>query len=164
MKHGVTASLPPSTGRAAEAVTLQPESEPPLKQRNPSQGVSQELQEFVVRVVHAQSGRVFSPFIVCTREEGAARKLCQRGYLLLQSVEPYIEQEGIEKPRILPYGPPVSDRDFERDYGSRPADHRSTPSSAPYLLAGVGWFFCGPLGAVLGWWAGSRDEGQHTGD
>ena len=71
---------------------------------------------------------MFSPFIVCTRDEAAARKLCQRSYFLLQSVEPYIEQEGTEKPRILPYGPPVSDRDFERDYGSRPEDY-STPSS-----------------------------------
>ena len=63
-KHGVTASLPPSTGRADERFAFQGDPYRSPKQLNLLNEESQEPQEFVVTVVHAQSGRVFSPFIV----------------------------------------------------------------------------------------------------
>jgi hypothetical protein len=143
--------------------TLQPEGGGSPKQVSVLQDEGQEAPEFVVTVVHTQSGRVFSPFIVRARDEAAARKLCQRNYLVLQSVERYSEREGVAKPRTLPYGPPISDRDFEADYGNRPAD-TSTPDPTPSVLAALGGFLFGPIGALLGWWAGNPSRGQHRGD
>jgi hypothetical protein len=162
-KHGVSTSLPPSLGRAERAFALQPDSDGSRKQLELRNEDGEGPHEFVVRVVHAQTGRVFSPFIVRAGDEAAARKLCQRNYLTLQSVERYIEQEGSEKPGVLPYGPPVSDRDFELDYGNRPGD-TSTAGPAPWVFASLGWFFLGPLGAVLGWWAGNSSREQHPGE
>jgi hypothetical protein len=162
-KHGVTSSLPPPSAGADDALSLQPNSGGSPLQIRLSSEPGHQPQEFVVTVAHSQSGRVFRPFIVQAKDEAAARKLCRRNYLVIQSVALYVAQEGIEKPRTLPYGPPVSDRDFELDYGSRPAD---TQYPAPYLFAILGWCLCGPVGALLallGWWTGSSSEGDQRG-
>jgi hypothetical protein len=96
--------------------------------------------------------------------------LCRRNYLTVQSVERYIEQEGVEKPRILPYGPPVSDRDFELDYGNRRAETSTPtrPSSSLPLYWVLGWFLCGPIGALLGvfigWCVGTFSEEKRSGE
>ena len=84
---GVTNSLPPAI--------------------NLNLSLSQEPREFVLVVVHNQTGRVFSPFLVRSKDEESARKLCRRSYLDIQSVEPFVEEDGKKKPRTLMYGPPI---------------------------------------------------------
>lgn len=115
--------------------------------------------EFVIRTVHSASGLPYAPFIVRATSEAAARKLCQRTYLVLESVVPYAEQAGVEKPRVLSFGPPISDKDFERDYGNRPADSTPANPGTPLLFGLGGLLMCGPLGAAVGAWLGrSHDE------
>jgi hypothetical protein len=156
----VTASPPPySTKPPEEAISLSRIASRGLK--NLTIGCDPEPREFVVRVVHTESGREFSPFLVRAKDETTARTLCQRRYLNVQSVEPYVEQEGVAKPRLLPYGPPTSDTDFELDYGNRPAETTSQSGGPPaYMLAAFGWLLCGPFGAMIGWYAGSHSEGR----
>jgi hypothetical protein len=101
----------------------------------------------VITVAHAQSGKVFPPFIVLAQDEAAARKMCKRNYLVIQTVEVYQEKEGEEKPRVLKYGPPISDKDFERDYGNRPAGRRRARLSIWHFL--LGWLACGPIGVLI---------------
>jgi hypothetical protein len=113
-------------------------------------------QEFVVSATHARTKRVLTPFIVLAIDETAARKLCQRTYLVVQSVERYVEVAGKEKPRSLPYGPPISDKDFDRDYGNRPADTSGEriplnlryPATCFFGLMGLA--MAGPYGSLLG--------------
>jgi hypothetical protein len=106
--------------------------------------------EFVLVVVHNQSGRVFSPFLVRADDEEAARKLCRRNYLEIRSVEPFVEVEGKKKPRTLTYGPPISDTDFEEDYGNRDADPSPTSGVSISWFGVVGGLLCGPVGSLVG--------------
>jgi hypothetical protein len=154
---GVTNSRSQPGGLPEGSFTVQPggsANNPSLSKEAPA--------EFVVRVVHSSTGRVFSPFIVQAADEAAARKMCRRNYLMVESVERYVPKEGKEKPRTLTYGPPISDKDFESDYGGRPADRSERTKVEGALvrgtLMGVGWFFCGSLGGLLGWWVGGADE------
>ena len=106
--------------------------------------------EFVLVLVHNQSGRVFSPFVVRANDAEAARKLCRRNYLDIRSVEPFVETEGKQKPRTLTYGPPISDTDFEEDYGNRAADP-DTPKR--YVISWwriVVGLLLNPLGVLIG--------------
>jgi hypothetical protein len=158
----VTSSLPQPVARPDGSFTLEPDAEAFANKLSLLK--EQEPREFVVTAAHSQSGRELAPFIVRAKDEAAARKLSQRNYLVIRSVERYAEQEGREKPRVLPYGPPISDKDFERDYGNRPPDHPTHPKSSNVLVI-LGWLFCGPVGAVLGWVVGkSLDEPQRRGD
>jgi hypothetical protein len=116
-----------------------------------------EVQEFVVMAMHFRSKKVLSPFIVPAKDEVAARRLCQRTYLVLQSVKRYECQEGDEKPQILLYGPPISDRDFERDYWNRPADTPKKRSKYISFVA-VGFLFLGLPGALIGWFISLFDD------
>lgn len=112
--------------------------------------------EYVVLARHATTGRELSAFVVEAVDEKAARKLCKRNYLAIQSVEPYEPIEGVEKPPVLKFGPPISDKDFEKDYGNRPPDAGSPqPAGWSKVLAVVGVFFGGLPGLVLGWAVGA---------
>lgn len=85
--------------------------------------------EFVVRVTHRYSGRAMPVFTVHAKNEAAARKLCQRNYLTVAEVLPYVVSEWNEKPKTLKYGPPISDKDFELDYGNRPPEKLQKPGT-----------------------------------
>lgn len=80
------------------------------------------LTEYLVLASERDSGRPYPPFIVPAPDEETARRLSQRRYLVLRSVEPYFHRAGAEKPKVYRLGPPVSDRTFEQDYHNRPAD------------------------------------------
>ncbi len=151
------AGFTPAPGRSP-ALTLEPHPDVSARQLRLPDQIDQGPGEFVVTATHAKSGREYPPFIVKAADEAAARKMCRRGYLSLQSVERYAEREGAAKPRVLQFGPPVSDADFERDYGNRPADTPAGPGAAPHLLGCLGWIFLGPFGFWWGWWAGSTPE------
>jgi hypothetical protein len=145
--------------RPEAAVTLRPGGEALAKTLSASQGPPGEAHEFSVVVAHSRTDRVFPPFIVRAKDEAAARKLARRNYLVILSVERFVEVDGAEKPRTLPYGPPISDKDFERDYGNRAPDSPKPAIAASSVLGIVGCVFCGPLGALAGWLIGrSIDE------
>jgi hypothetical protein len=80
------------------------------------------LTEYLVVALERDSGRPCPPFIVPARDEETARRLSQRRYLVLRSVERYVHLAGTTKPKVYRMGPPVSDRTFEQDYHNRPAD------------------------------------------
>jgi hypothetical protein len=113
-------------------------------------------QEFVISANHRESGQGLPVFIVRAKDEPAARKMCQRNYLVLQSIRPFVAAEWEEKPRVLPFGPPISGKDFERDYWRRGPERGGGQSGGALspLFAAFGFLFCGPVGAVLAWMAG----------
>jgi hypothetical protein len=80
------------------------------------------LTEYLVLAAERDSGRPYPAFIVPARDEESARRIPQRRYLVLRSVEPYRHRAGTAKPKVYRMGPPVSDRAFEQDYHNRPAD------------------------------------------
>jgi hypothetical protein len=161
-QEGLITSLPKPTAIADEAIALRP-----LADATTNRKIEKDSgpQEFAITASHAQSGKEYPPFIVLALDESAARKLCQRNYLVIQSVEQYVAQEGKEKPRTFTFGPPISDKDFERDYGNRPPDHPSaTKAPYPYMLGVLGIFGWIVLGfgwviIPLGWlWKNSSDD------
>ena len=157
--EGVTTTPSSSSKPLENAIVRQPGGASPP----PSIGQDSEPREFVLTVTHSQTGRCFSPFIVRAKDEDAARKLCRRNYLEIKSIELFVEVDGKKKPRTLAFGPPISDTDFEEDYGNRDADP-SGKTKTPYFLGALGWFLCGPIGALLGYWVGSPSEGPQKRD
>jgi hypothetical protein len=166
-QEGLTTSLPKPTAIPDEAITLQPLADAELHRkllREEDAGPT----DFAITAAHAQSGKVYPPFIVSAMDEAAARKLCQRNYLVIQSVERYVEQEGKEKPRTFRFGPPISDKDFEIDYGNRPPDAPIATATSPVtgfisIIGILGWLFlgCGWVIIPLGWlWEKSPDDSQ----
>jgi hypothetical protein len=123
---------------------------------------SDQPQEWLVTVAHVQSGRVYPPFIVRTLSVAAARTLCQRKYLVIQSVELYVEVEGRQKPRSLTYGPPISDKDFERDYGRRPADQSGGGGPVAFRILEILCF--GLLGVLTGVFIWRSGDDHRRGD
>jgi hypothetical protein len=75
--------------------------------------------EFVFDCLDRTTKEPFPLFIVEAADEAEARKIADRKYLEVVRVEPYVGQEGVEKPKTYRYGPPSSGSDFEREYHHR---------------------------------------------
>jgi hypothetical protein len=141
----VITSPPNPAGPPGHAIALQPSAASASVERNVA---GDQPREWLVTAAHAHSGRAYPPFLVRALGEAAARSLCQRKYLVVQSVELYVEEEGRQKPRTLTYGPSISDKDFERDYGRRPADQ---PGGEGRVMLRILEILCfGLLGVMTG--------------
>src|SRR5262245_34419546 len=87
----------PTSARPRDASTQQPA--PAAASRKPGLEAEgdESLGEYLITASRKESGRRMARFIVRARDEKAARKMCQRGYLVLESVELYVDEEGKEK-------------------------------------------------------------------
>ena len=153
--EGITPSLPP--GRQANSFDVRRDADTAAPPDDGQPG------EFVVTAAHYQTGRRYSPFIVPAKDEASARAICRRNYLELVSVTRYVEEKGKPKPRVLRFGPPISDKDFEDDYGTRApaAGEGGGIVGSSYVLSVAGWLLCGPIGGLLGWALG-RTMDEHS--
>jgi hypothetical protein len=103
------------------------------------------MPEYLVLATDKKSGKPYPPFIVPAVDEQAARTICKRQWLTIESVKLFDEALAAEKPRVLPLGPPISDRSFERDYHNRPPDpdspSRGMDQAEGWFLAWAMWKF-----------------------
>ena len=68
-------------------------------------------------LVHARrlDTQPYPPFVITAANEAAARKLAQRDWLMLKTVQPYFPSTDEPAPERLTYGPPLKDPRFVRD-------------------------------------------------
>ena len=98
------------------------------------------MPEFIVVASESRTGEPYPLFIVVAENEDAARRMSRRRWLNIDGVRHYAGELGEEKPPVLPWGPPASDRVFEKDYHNRPADpdgSASKPSGEQALRGGL---------------------------
>jgi hypothetical protein len=95
------------------------------------------MPEFLVFATETRTGQAYPPFVVPAEDEPAVRRICRRAWLRVEVVEPYTEQLQDYEPPVLPWGPPLSDKSFDRVYHNQPGE----PGSAEEVPEEVGWLF-----------------------
>jgi hypothetical protein len=84
-----------------------------------------EWTEFVVFAQEKDTGKPWPLFIVPAQDAETARRISERRYLVINAVERLDDEPGVDKPQVYPWGPPVSDQKFEREYHNRAPERES---------------------------------------
>ena len=108
------------------------------------------MPEFVVAASELRTGKPYPLFIVVADDELAARRISQRRWLTIDGIMPYTDQPGEEKPPVLLWGPPASDRVFEQDYQNRPPDPDGSRGPSGEQMMKGGLLFLRVLFRMLG--------------
>jgi hypothetical protein len=77
---------------------------------------------YLVDATVNRTGLQYPPFLMPAADEQAIRDGCRRNWLTVRSVKVYEGQVEDGGPKLLLWGPPLSDQTFERDYHNRPPD------------------------------------------
>ena len=81
--------------------------------------------EFLVFAQEKDTGKPWPLFIVPATDAETARRISERRYLVINAVERFDDEPGVDKPQVYPWGPPVSDQKFEREYHNRAPEKES---------------------------------------